>query len=180
MKLLFDFFPIVIFFVIFKFFGIYYATFAAMISSILQVGIFWLKHRRIEIMHVITLFSILILGSATLLSHNVMFIKWKPTALYWIFALIFFGSQIIGEKPLIQRMMEGKIALPQKAWLQLNYSWVIFFGAMGCLNLYVAYNYSTNAWVNFKLFGILGSTIVFGILQSIYMARFMRDDSNQV
>jgi intracellular septation protein len=171
MKLFFDFFPIIIFFVTYKYFGIYYATATAMLCSIMQVAFFWFKHRRCEIMHIITLFSILILGTATLLSHNEMFIKWKPTALYWCFAILFIGSQLFGEKTLIQRLMDEKVTLPQKTWSQLNLSWVLFFCLMGCVNLYVAYHFNTNTWVNFKLFGILGSTIVFGVLQALYIAR---------
>lgn len=179
MKLLFDFFPVVIFFLVFKFFGIYYATAAAMLMSIVQVSYFWFKHHKVEIMHLITLVLILGLGGATLLSHNVMFIKWKPTAIYWIFALLFFGSQVVSKKPLIQTMMGSKITLPKKTWSYLNLSWVLFFCGMGSINLYVAYHFNTNAWVNFKLYGILGSTLLFGVLQSLYITRYLKEDKYQ-
>jgi len=180
MKLLFDFFPILLFFVGYKFFGIFVATIIAMIASLLQVGFFWFKHRRIEITHAVTLILILVLGTATLFLHDSIFIKWKPTAIYWVFSLLFMGSQFIGNKPFIQRLMDNKIDLPQNVWQRLNLSWAIFFVCMGGINLYVAYKFSTDIWVNFKLFGTLGSTIVFGILQSLYMAKYLKNsqDSN--
>ena len=105
MKLLFDFFPIVLFFIGYKFYGIYVATITIIIASLLQTGVFWLKHRRIELAHGITLFLVLTLGAATLLLRNEMFIKWKPTAIYWVFALLFWGSQAIGKKSLLERLM---------------------------------------------------------------------------
>lgn len=176
MKLLFDFFPIIIFFVFFKFFGIFAATLAAMVISALQVGFFWLKHRKFEVAQVITLVLILVLGGATLFSHNEIFIKWKPTAIYLVLAAVFLGSQVLSEKPLIQHMMAGKINLPEKTWLRLNLSWVMFFCSMALLNIYVAYHFSTNTWVNFKLFGILGSTLIFGVLQSLYIAKYIKED----
>lgn len=175
MKLLFDFFPILLFFIAFKIFGIYYATGVAMAASLLQVFGYWLKHRRFETMHIITLIVVLLLGSATLFFHNALFIKWKPTAIYWAFALAFLGSQFIGNKPLIQRMMEEKLSLENSIWIRLNLSWVIFFAVMGVVNLIVAYNWSTNAWVNFKLFGTVGLTILFVIVQAIYMARHTKE-----
>jgi intracellular septation protein len=177
MKLLFDFFPIVLFFIGYKFYGIFIATIIGMIASLLQVGFFWFKHRRIEITHAITLILILVLGAATLFLHNAIFIKWKPTAIYWVFSLLFLGSQLIGTKPFIQHLMGDKITLPQNVWQRLNLSWAMFFVLMGGINLYVAYQFSTDVWVNFKLFGTLGSTIVFGILQSIYILKVSRLDT---
>lgn len=177
MKLLFDFFPILLFFISFKFFGIYIATATTMAASIVQVGLYWLKHRRFEMLHMITLFVVVIFGGSTLLLHNDLFIKWKPTAIYWVFALAFFGSQFIGKKPLIERMLGGQMTLPNKIWQRLNYSWIIFFIIMGIANVYVLYHFSTNAWVNFKLFGTLGLTVVFLILQAIYMSKYMQTDT---
>ncbi|MCK4609274.1 MAG: septation protein A [Gammaproteobacteria bacterium] len=171
MKILFDFFPILLFFAAYKFFGIYTATIVAMAASLCQVAYFWFKHHRVEAIHVITLFIILILGSATIWLHNAMFIKWKPTAVYWIFALLFFVTQFIGNRPLIQRMMDSKLTLPQFIWSRLNISWMLFFTLMGCANLYVVYHFSTNTWVNFKLFGTLVLTIAFVIAQSFYIAK---------
>jgi intracellular septation protein len=175
MKLLFDFLPIALFFGCFKFYGVYVATIVMLIASLLQTMIFWLKHRRIEITHGVNLVIVLILGSATILLKNEMFIKWKPTAVYWIFAALFLGSQLIGKKSFLERLMNSKITLPKKVWQRLNVSWVIFFVLMGALNLYVAYSYNMDTWVNFKLFGTLGATIVFVILQSIYMGKYLKD-----
>lgn len=174
MKLLFDFFPILLFFAAFKFYGIYTATAVAMAASLLQVLGFWIKHRRFELMHIITLICVLLLGGATLLFHNDLFIKWKPTVIYWIFSILFLGSQFIGKKPLIQRLMEEKLSLPTSVWQRLNLSWVGFFALMGIANLYVAYHYSTNIWVDFKLFGSLGATFAFIIFQALYMARYAK------
>lgn len=176
MKLLFNFFPIILFFIAYKLVGIYIATVVAMLASLTQTIGFWVKHRRFEFTHLITLAIILILGSATIILHDAMFIKWKPTAVYWLFALLFLGTQFIGNKTLIQRMMDNKLSLPNFIWMRLNLSWAVFFTVMGVANLYVVYHFSTNAWVNFKLFGTLGLTIVFVVLQSLYIARHVEND----
>ncbi|KPJ67779.1 MAG: septation protein A [Coxiella sp. DG_40] len=172
MKLLFDFFPILLFFVTYKLFNIYLATGVAMIASFLQVISHWIKYRYFESLHIITLVIILILGSVTIVFHNTMFIKWKPTAVYWLFALFFLSTQFIGNKTLVQRMMDNKLTLPKLIWIRLNLSWTVFFTTMGIANLYVVYNFSTNAWVNFKLFGTLGITLIFIILQAVYIAKY--------
>lgn len=178
MKFLFDFFPIVLFFVAYKFGDIYLATLTAMAASVVQVGISRYKTGHFEKLPLITLATIVILGGATLFFKNELFIKWKPTALYGLLAIGFLLSQVIGKKPLIQRMIEQNIQLPQKVWTQLNLSWVVFFLIMGALNLYVVYNYDTDTWVNFKLFGSLGLTLVFIIGQGIYMSRHQKPESN--
>lgn len=175
MKLLFDFFPIMLFFISYKFYGIYIATSVVMVSSLLQIGVLWFKHRKVEFTHIITLILVSVLGAATLFFRNELFIKWKPTAIYWVFALLFLGSQIIGEKPLVQHLMGSKITLPKNIWNRLNLSWVLFFSCMGGINLYVAYQFNTDIWVNFKLFGVLGGTIIFGVLQSLYMTKHLKD-----
>jgi intracellular septation protein len=173
MKLLFDFFPILLFFIAYKLFGIYVATAVAMLASFLQVASCWFKHHRFESTHLITLVIILLLGSATIFLHNAMFIKWKPTAVYWIFALLFLTTQFIGNKTLIQRMLDKKVSLPKLIWQRLNLTWGIFFAVMGIANLYVVYNFTTNIWVDFKLFGTLGLTILFVVLQSFYIGRYI-------
>ena len=171
MKLLFDFFPIFIFFVCFKYFGIYAATAIAMAASVLQVIIYRLKHQRYEKMHIISLSLILVLGGATLFFHNPLFIKWKPTGIYWLSALAFLGSAFIGKKTIIQKMMEGNVSLPPKIWGRLN---------MGAVNIYVAYHYETDVWVNFKLFGGAGFTLLFVFLQAIYLTKHIQDDTVKV
>lgn len=176
MKLLVDFLPIVVFFIIYKFFGIYIATASAIAISVIQVAVCWFKDRYIPSLQWISLALLVVLGGGTLFLHNEILIKWKPTALHWAFAIAFIATQLLTEKPLIQRLMENNIALPKQVWFTLNISWTIFFIMMGIVNLFVAYHFDTNTWVNFKLFGMLGLTIVFAILQAIYLARHVRKD----
>jgi intracellular septation protein len=171
MKFLYDFFPIVLFFVAFKLYGIYTATAVAIAASVLQVAIYWLKYRKFENMHLITLAIITVFGGATLLLEDEIFIKWKPTVLNWLFAIVFLGSQFIGKKTIVERVMGANIQLKAAEWIKLNLSWVVFFVALGALNLYVLYNYDTDTWVNFKLFGMLGLSLVFMIIQTSYIMR---------
>lgn len=180
MKFLFDFFPVLAFFIAYylpddRTQAMYIATGVAIIAALIQVTIFWFIKRRIERMHIITLIIILILGGATLLTQNKEFFMWKPTAVNWLFAAAFLASQFVGKKPLVQRMMDHAITVPNPVWLNLNRSWVIFFLLMGALNLYVAYNFAEHIWVNFKLFGILGLTLIFAIGQAIYMSRYLSE-----
>lgn len=173
MKLLFDFLPIFLFFLTYKFYGIYIATAIAMVTSLFQVGFHRIKHQRYEKMHLISLGLIFVLGGATLFFHNPWFIKWKPTAIYWLTSLVFLGSNWIGKKTLIQKMMEHNINLPQQTWTLLNTAWAMFFIMMGSLNLYIAYSFTTDTWVNFKLFGGAGLTLIFVFLQAIYLSRHL-------
>jgi intracellular septation protein len=171
MKLLADFFPILLFFIAYKLAGIYVATATAIMVAFIQLAYTGIRYRRLENMQLITLVLLIVFGGATLWLHNEMFIKWKPTAINWILGIIFIGSEFLGKKPLIQRLMQNHIALSQKIWQRLNRSWVLFFAVMGLINLYVIYNFNTDVWVNFKLFGMLGLTLLFVILQSIYLAK---------
>ena len=180
MKLLFDFFPIVLFFIAYKFFDIYAATVVAMAASLVQVAVYWFKHKQFESLHVITLITVVLLGGATLMLHNTLFIKWKPTAIYWVFAIVFLLSQFIGKRPLIQRMMDKQVTLPRTIWVKLNLSWSLFFLVMGAINLYVVYHFSTNAWVNFKLFGTLGLFIIFIVGQAVYMSKYMTESKELI
>lgn len=177
MKLLFDFFPIVLFFIIYKLYGIYAATGVLIVASILQVLYTWLKHKRIDGLVLITCAMAIALGSITIILKNEIFIKWKPSVIYWLLAAAFLFSQFIGNKPIVQRMLQDNMKLPKHIWFRLNLSWVIFFASMGLLNVYVVYNFSTDAWVNFKLLGILGLTILFVILQAIYLSKYIAHDS---
>ncbi len=179
MKLLYDFFPILLFFVAYKIFDIYVATAVAIVASFIQVGWFWLQYRRVEKMHVITLLMITVLGGATLIFHDDTFIKWKVSVVNWLFGIAFLGSQFIGKKPIIQRMMEASVELPQKIWTRLNLVWALFFISTGFLNLYVAYNYDLDTWVNFKMFGMLGLTILFIFVQALFIGRYVKD-SDQI
>jgi intracellular septation protein len=176
MKLLFDFFPILLFFAAFKLYDIYVATAVAIGAGLLQVGYGWLRHRRLERMHVITALLLVVFGGLTLLLRDEMFIKWKPTILDWLFAAVFAGSRLVGKRtPLVERMLSGTVQVASSVWLRLNLLWVVFFAAMGVLNLLVVYNFDTETWVNFKLFGMLGLTFAFVIAQSFYLARHMEN-----
>jgi intracellular septation protein len=176
MKLLFDFFPILLFFVTFKVYGIYAATAVAIGASFGQIGWLLLKGRKIDRMLWVSLGVITVFGGATLLFANETFIKWKPTVLYWLFAAVLIVAQLAFRKNLVRSMMEQKVSLPAEVWSRLLASWIGFFLAMGALNLYVAYNYSTDAWVNFKLFGGMGLMLVFVLLQALLLAKHMHDE----
>ena len=185
MKLFFDFLPIVLFFIAYKFGGgiyhwngqeydiqgIYVATAVMIVASIVQVSFSWIRHRSVEKSHLITLILVLVLGGATLWLQNPDFIKWKPTAVNWLFALAFFAAHAFTDKSLLERMMAEHIQLPTAIWFRLNIAWIVFFIGSGIANLYVAFNFDEATWVNFKLFGLLGLTILFVVGQSIYLAR---------
>lgn len=175
MKLLFDFLPILLFFIAYKTYDIYVATIVIMIAVIVQVGIFRLRHKRFETMHLVTLGLIIIFGGATLLLQDEMFIKWKPSVINWLFAGVFFASQFIGKQPLVKRMMGGAIAMPSHIWTRLNLAWSLFFLVLGFINVYVIYNFDTDTWVNFKLFGMLGLTFAFVIIQGLFISKYIQE-----
>lgn len=175
MKFLFDIFPVILFFAAFKFFGIYIATAVAIIATVLQIGWVWLRHRKVDNMQWISLALIVVFGGATLLLRDETFIKWKPTVLYWLFAATLLASELVFRKNLIRAMMEKQVTAPDAVWKKLLFGWIGFFAVMGVLNLYVAYNYSTDTWVSFKLFGGIGLMIVFVIGQAILLAPHMKE-----
>lgn len=176
MKLLFDFLPLAVFFLVYKSTGdIITATAILIPATLLQVGFTWWKHRQVEKMHIVSLVLVVLLGGATVLMGDGDFIKWKPTIVNWLFAIAFLGSQFIGQKNIIERMMGDKIQLPHKIWRTLNLAWVGFFTFSGAVNLYVAFNYSEEVWVDFKLFGLLGMTFVFIILQGVYLSSHIQN-----
>jgi len=201
MKFLIDLFPIILFFLTFKFYAVFYpadtnlcvmnfcisggdngaiyaATLVAIIAGILQVAYEWISRGKVETMLLITLAMIIVLGGATLAFQDELFIKWKPTLVNWAFGIVFIGSQYIGEKNLIRRMMEGNVRLTDETiWSKLNTIWAIFFIVLGFVNLYVAYSFSTEIWVNFKLFGLLGLTFAFVIGQAFYLTRYIVEEN---
>jgi len=181
MKLLFDFFPIFIFFIVYKLYGIFVATAALMVSAVVQVGWSWFRHRRVDTLYWVTLGLTLVLGGATLLLQDETFIKWKPTVVNWLFAAAFLISRYVGSKPILQRMMSANISLPNAIWLRLNWSWIIFFTVIGAINLYVAFSghFTDDQWVDFKLFGMMGLTIIFVIGQAFYLSRHIKPEQDQ-
>ncbi|MGH8671035.1 MAG: septation protein A [Burkholderiales bacterium] len=175
MKLLFDLFPLLLFFVAFKLKGIFFATAAAITATVAQIAWVWLRHRKVERMLWINLGIITVFGGATLLLHDETFIKWKPTVLYWFLAGTLVISDFVFHKNLIGAMMGREIKLPEAIWRNLNLSWAGFMLVLGFLNLYIAFRFPTDVWVNFKVFGILGLVLVFIVLQGLLLAKHVRD-----
>lgn len=180
MKLLIDFFPIILFFVAFKVWGIYTATAVAIVATVAQIAYLRLKHGKVEPMQWVSLGVIVLFGGATLLAHNDSFIKWKPTVLYWLMGGALLIGQLLFRKNLLRSVMGAQLQLPDAIWLRLNWAWTAFFAAMGALNIWVAYSFDTDTWVNFKLFGGMGLMLAFVIAQAIYMSRYLpQDDKGQ-
>jgi intracellular septation protein len=183
-NMLIDFIPVILFFAAFKIFGIYVATTVGIVATALQVVITrWLR-KVYDKQQLITLLVFVVFGGMTLYFHNAIFVKWKPTVVFWIFGVAFFLSQFIGEKPIAQRMLEklvesepksGKV-VPARVWKRLNYAWAIFFVTLGSANLYVAYYFDTDVWVNFKVYGIMGLLLAFSFVQAICLTRYLSDD----
>ena len=177
LNLLYDFVPVLLFFISFKLYGIYAATVVGIVATALQVITTRLWKKKFDKQQVVTLIVFALFGGMTLYFHNPLFVKWKPTIIFWIFAIIFAGSHFVGKKLLIQRMMEpvleGKTTLPELAWKKLSFAWITFFTSLGALNIYIAYHYSTDTWVNFKVYGILGLLFIFSIIQAVYLSRYM-------
>jgi intracellular septation protein len=177
MKMLIDFLPIVIFFIVYKLTDdLILATAVLIPATMLQMAYTWFTTKKVEKMQLVTLVLVVVLGGLTVALQDGQFIKWKPTIVNWLFSLAFLGSQFIGQKPIVQRLMGKSVELPSQVWRKLNVAWVVFFAAMGGINLYVAFNYSESTWVDFNLFGMLGLTFVFIIAQGLYMSRFMPKD----
>lgn len=178
MKFLFDIFPVILFFAAYKLADIFVATAVAIVATFVQIAWVWLRKRKIEPMLWVSLAIIVVFGGATLLLQDETFIKWKPTVLYWLFGAVLLLAHWLFGKNLIQAMMGSQIALPERIWSRLNASWVGFFVVMGVLNLYVAYHFPTDTWVNFKLFGGTGLMLVFVLAQAVMLAKHVEDKSS--
>jgi intracellular septation protein len=174
MKFLFDFFPVILFFVAYKVSDIYVATGVAIAATFVQVGWLRLRGKRVEPMLWASLAIIAVFGGATLLLQDETFIKWKPTVLYWLFGAVLAGAAAF-RRNLIRVMLSEQMQLPAPIWARLNWAWIGFFGFMGALNLYVAYNYSTDNWVNFKLFGGMGLMLLFVAAQAMVLSRYIEE-----
>ena len=172
MKFFFDLLPVLAFFVAFQIAGIYAATAVAIATTFVQVAWLKLRGKRVDAMLWASLVIIVVFGGATLILQDETFIKWKPTVLYWLFGAVLAGA-IALRRNLVRTMLSDQVQLPDAIWTRLNWSWVAFFAFMGALNLYVAYNYSTDNWVNFKLFGGMGLMLLFVVAQAMVLSRYI-------
>ena len=205
MKLLLDFLPILLFFGTYKYaeahkdwaavfatehFGfmvsggmvgvqeapVLLSTLVVIAATALQVA--WLKTRgkKIDTMLWVSLGLIVVLGGATVWFHNETFIKWKPSVLYWVMALALWASANLFGKDILRQMLGDQLKLPDPIWKRLTLLWCAFFALMGVINILVAYNFSTDSWVNYKLFGGTGLMIVFMIGQGLYVSRHIEEE----
>ena len=204
MKILFDFLPILLFFGAFKYaegqpdwaaafatqqFGflvaggvvgikeapVLLATAVVIIATLAQVAWLKLSRRKVDTMLWVSLVLVVVLGGATIYFHSDTFIKWKPSVLYWVMGLSFLLGPLLFRKNILRLLLGEQLQLPDKVWQRLNVAWVTFFAVMGLLNLWVAYSFSTNAWVNFKLFGGLGLMLAFTVAQGLYLSQYLKD-----
>ena len=175
MKLLADFFPIILFFAAFKFAGIYVATGVAIAATVVQIA--WLRFTRgkVEPIQWVSLAIIVAFGGATIALHDETFIKWKPTIRYWVMGAILAGGHLL-RKNLLKSVMGSQLELPEDAWRVMTWSWIAFFALMGLINLWVAFNFDTNTWVNYKLFGGMGLMVLFVLGQAVYLSRHMKTE----
>ncbi|MBX3615800.1 septation protein A [Nitrosomonas sp.] len=175
MKLLFDLFPVVLFFLAYKLYDIFVATAVAIVATVVQIGWLWIRHRQVEKMMWINLAVIIVFGGATLVSQDETFIKWKPTVFYWLIGSALLISNLLFNKNLIKLALEKQVSLPPAIWNYLNLSWVVFFVVMGCVNLFVAFSFSLDAWVSYKLFGATGLMLIFIVAQIILLGKYIED-----
>ncbi len=183
MQALLDFFPVVVFFAVYLQSDMPTAVMAIMVAVIIQIAISWIWLRKVNKMTLISAGLVLGFGGISLALKNELVFMWKPTVLNWLFALVFLGSRYIGKKTIIQRIMQAaagdQFKLKADDWQSLNTMWVAFFVVSGAANIYVAYNFSEATWVNFKLFGLLGMTVIFMVLQGIWLTRCSQPQSAQ-
>lgn len=200
MKFLFDLFPVLLFFITFKVVEkqpeaavslmsrltggdillpaqapILLATVVVILATMFQVGWVRLRHGKVDKMLWFSLILVVLFGGLTLLLRDEHFIKWKPTVLYWGMGLAMLVSALVFKKNAIRAMLSAQVQLPEPVWTRLNGAWVVFFALMGGLNLLVAFHFSTDIWVNFKLFGGIGLMFAFAVIQGIYLSRYVEE-----
>ena len=175
MKLLFDVFPVLLFFAAFKLWDIYVATAVAIGATFVQIGLLALLKRKIDSMLWVSLAIIVVFGGATLVLRDETFIKWKPTVLYWLFATALAAAELIWRRNLMRAALGEQVEMPEAAWTRLNWSWIGFFAFMGAANLVIAFNFTTDQWVNFKLFGGIGLMLLFVLGQALFLARYLEE-----
>ncbi|MDW5498458.1 septation protein A [Pseudomonas lundensis] len=179
MKQFLDFLPLIVFFAFYKLYDIYVASGALIVATALALVFTWFKYRKIEKMTLITFLMVLVFGTLTLVFHNDLFIKWKVTIIYCLFAVALLISQLVLKKPLVQRMLGKELTLPDKVWNNLNLAWAVFFLACGLANIYVAFWLPQSVWVNFKVFGLTALTLVFTLLSGVYIYRHMPEEQKK-
>ena len=175
MKLLFDFFPLILFFAAFRFADIFVATAVAIVATVVLIGWSLARHRKASTMQWVSLAIIVVFGGATLLLHDETFIKWKPTVLYWVGSAAFLGSIALGRN-VVRTLLGSDLELPEPVWTRVGIAWGVVFFLMGVANLYVAFNFPTSSWVNFKVFVSTGILAVFAIAQAFWIARYLPDE----
>ncbi len=177
MKLLFDLLPVILFFIAYKAADIYVATAVVIAATIGQIAFTYWKHRKVDTMLWVSLALVVVFGGATLVLHDENFIKLKLTIFYWLFAIVLLGAQLFMGKNLIRSLLSAKseIDMPEPVWRLLNNMWIIFFAFMGGLNLFIAHNFSTDVWVNFKLFGSFGLLLAFIIAQGLLISKYIKE-----
>ena len=171
MKFFLDLLPVIVFFSVYKYSDIFLATLSAIIISIFIAAVTFAIKKTIEKMVIVNTLLITFLGGLTILFQDNTFIMWKPTAIYWLIAFTLFGSQVFFRKNLMKKMMNKQFQLSEKSWNFLNTNVIIFMILIGILNLYVAFNFSENTWVNFKLFGITSLLVIFMVYLAIFVSR---------
>ena len=176
MQLIADYFPLLLFFIAFKLQGIYVATAVAMVASVAQIAYLRWKRGRVAPVHWLSLAIIVVFGGATLILHDEVFIKWKPTVLYGLFGTILAVGRLGFGRNLIAYVMQG-VTLPAAIWTRVTWSWVAFFAFMGVANWYVAFNFPTDTWVNFKVWGGIGLFLTFALLQGLFLSRHLVEES---
>ncbi len=201
MKLLFDLFPVILFFATFKYSEknpeaaagwmnallggavnlkqapILLATVVVIAATIAQIAWVHFRHGRVDKMLWVSLGLVVVFGGLTLVFQDETFIKWKPTILYWVFAgSLAFAALVLRKNP-VRAMLGEQLTLPDAVWTRVNFSWVAFFLFMGALNLFVAFNFPTDTWVNFKLFGGMGLLLLFVLGQGLLLSKYVEDKS---
>jgi intracellular septation protein len=175
MKILIDFFPILLFFGAYKMYDIYIGTGVLMAATVLQMALIYGIDRKLQMMHKITLILILAFGTLTLVLHDDRFIKWKPTVLYAAMAIALAIAVWVYKKNFLKMLLGSQMTLPEPVWMRLNMVWVVYSAFMALINAYVAAYYSTEAWVNFKLWGY-AFPLIFIVGQGFYISRYLVAD----
>ena len=181
MQLLFDFAPFIAFYLGYKLSGdnFFFATGVLIVAVIVQVAVQWVRHRKVSPMLLVSAVLVMIFGTITLIVHDKLFLQWKFSIVNWLFSMAFLASHFFGERPLIERIMGENVTLLRAQWLRLSWAWVVYFLVMGALNLYVAYNFEESVWVNFKLYGTIGLTILFALAQGFWLASKMQQTESR-